>query len=92
MPQAIKDLATLSNYIELDSGYFAKITIQKIFSAVQHLKNFPHIGRIVPEINDPNIREILYRSYRIVYRFKDDEVSILTVFHSSFQSGLKHIK
>ena len=73
MPQAIKDLATLSNYIELDSGYFAKITIQKIFSAVQHLKNFPHIGRIVPEINDPNIREILYRSYRIVYRFKDDK-------------------
>ena len=91
MPQAIKDLERLSNYIEIDSGYYARITIQKIFSAIQHLKKFPHLGRIVPEKNDPNIREILHRNYRIVYRFKDDMIYILTIFHSSFQSGLEHI-
>ncbi|MHA1675296.1 MAG: type II toxin-antitoxin system RelE/ParE family toxin [Promethearchaeota archaeon] len=83
---------TILHYIELDSGYYARITVQKIFSAVEQLKKFPKIGRIVPEKNDPKLREILYRSYRIVYSHVRDEIYILTVFHSSFQGGLEHIK
>ena len=91
MPQAIKDLDTILTYIEIDSGYYAKITIQKIFQAVEQLNRFPQMGRIVSEKNDPNLREILYRSYRIVYQLTDDEIFILTVFHSSFQSGLEQL-
>ncbi|MHA1746004.1 MAG: type II toxin-antitoxin system RelE/ParE family toxin [Promethearchaeota archaeon] len=91
MPQAIKDMDTILSYIEIDSGYFARITIQKIFSAVEQLTKFPQMGRIVSEKNDPNLREILYRNYRIVYKYSNDEIFILTVFHSSFQSGLTKI-
>ena len=91
MPQAIKDLDTILGYIELDSGYYAKITIQKIFSVVEQLKRFPQIGRIVPEKNDPNLREMLYRNYRIVYTYSENDIYVLTVFHSSFQGGLDHL-
>jgi hypothetical protein len=34
----------------------------------------------VPEISNPDIRELIYRGYRIVYRFKGDVLEILTVF------------
>ncbi len=91
MPQALKDLDNISEYIERDSEYYAKITVKKIYSAVNQLKTFPQMGRIVPEKQDPTLREILYRNYRIVYKYKDNEIYILTIFHSSYQSGIKNL-
>jgi toxin ParE1/3/4 len=38
------------------------------------------IGRMVPEIARPEIRELIHRKYRIVYRVKESGVEILTVF------------
>ncbi|MHA1149537.1 MAG: type II toxin-antitoxin system RelE/ParE family toxin [Promethearchaeota archaeon] len=91
MPQALKDLDTISEYIEKDSEYYAKITVQKIFSAVKQLELFPKIGRIVPEKQDPTLREILYRNYRIVYKLSENEIYILTIFHGSYQGGIGHL-
>ncbi len=91
MPQALKDLDTISEYIEKDSEYYAKITVQKIFSAVKQLEKFPQMGRIVPEKQDPTLREILYRNYRIVYKYRDNEIYILTVFHGSYQGGIENL-
>ena len=53
------------------------------FQAVERLENFPLSGRIVPEFGQEYIREIIFGSYRIVYLVGEEEVSILTVFHSS---------
>lgn len=41
------------------------------------------IGRIVPEINIENYREIIYGNYRIIYEYNDKVVNILTVHHSA---------
>jgi toxin ParE1/3/4 len=41
------------------------------------------IGRIVPEAGSEDVREILYRSYRIIYRVKSERVDVLKVIHSS---------
>ena len=38
-----------------------------MFEAVKRLEIFPRSGRIVPEIGQEDIREILFGSYRIVY-------------------------
>jgi len=35
------------------------------------------------ELNNPEIREILFGSYRIVYRVKDELVEILTIYHGA---------
>jgi plasmid stabilization system protein ParE len=37
-------------------------------------------GRTVPETGNPDIRELIYRGYRIVYRLNGDQIDILTVF------------
>ena len=54
-----------------------------MLAAVERLADFPNSGRIVPELKDPAIREILFGSYRIVYRVKGDVVEVLTVYHGA---------
>ena len=50
---------------------------------VSHLKQFPKIGRKVPEYNDPNLREILYKSYRVIYLIKKEHLEVISVIHGS---------
>ena len=65
---AISDLDSIRDYIARDSEYYADIFIEKIITAVENLEEFPEIGRIVPEAEERNIREILFHNYRIIYR------------------------
>lgn len=55
----------------------------KIFEAAERLELFPESGRIVPELNRKEIREVIFGSYRIIYRIRDKLVEILTVYHSA---------
>ncbi len=80
---AQNNLDSVFNFIAQDSVIYAKQEIKKIIKSVKILKRFPTAGRIVPELKNPEIREILKRPYRIVYRIKDDDlIEIVTVFHS----------
>jgi toxin ParE1/3/4 len=54
-----------------------------VLTAVERLVDFPNSGRVVPERKDPVIREIVFGSYRIVYRFKGKIVEVLTVYHGA---------
>jgi len=54
-----------------------------VLVTVERLADFPNSGRVVPELKDPAIREILFGSYRIVYRVKGDLVEVLTVYHGA---------
>ena len=81
--QAAEDLVSIVNFISLDSEHYARLTATDIIEAVERLMIFPESGRIVPEISMPEIREILLGSYRIIYRFKEDVIEIITVYHSS---------
>ena len=44
------------------------------------LADNPRSGRVVPEISNSDVRELIYRGYRIVYRFKGNVLEIVTVF------------
>ncbi len=81
--QALKDVDAIAEYISLDSLFYAKTFTQKIFNAIERLELFPKSGRIVPEINNKNIREIILGNYRIIYRIKLNLVEIISVYHSS---------
>lgn len=55
--------------------------IKKVYDAVQRLKVFPNMGRVVPEVNILSVREIIFQFYRIIYRIIVDYIEIITVFH-----------
>jgi len=58
-PQALRDLDAIREYIAKDSAHYAGLTVARIFSAVERLIQFPHSGRIVPERDEHEIREVI---------------------------------
>ena len=87
--QARADLESIVAYYEEVSPAFALVFEEKVLEKMQRLAQFPRMGRRVPELGDESMREVLYRSYRIVY-FVDEaaeEVDVLMVFHSSRPLG-----
>ena len=60
-----------------------------MFEATRRLEVFPRSGRMIPEAEDEQLREVIYREYRIMYHIDEEnkEVLILTIIHSSRQFG-----
>ena len=81
--RAIEDVQSIQRFIEKDSPHYAQLISQQLIATVERLPVFPQSGRIVPEIDDPAIREIIQGSYRIVYRLIQGEIHILTVHHAA---------
>jgi toxin ParE1/3/4 len=81
-PQAVRDLEAIRDYIADDSPRYAALVIERIIIAVERLTSFPESGRIVPERNDPTIREVIVAPYRVVYRVRP-ALEIATVFRAS---------
>ena len=80
-PEAIEDIEAIASYIERDSPWYAKAVASKIVQTAETIPDFPHIGRIVPEIGNPSIRERFTYSYRIIYRIDTEEILIAAVIH-----------
>ena len=77
------DLAEVADYIAKDSQYYAAAFVQEVRSAAASLSEFAERGQIVPELGDPSIRELLIKSYRLVYRVSPERVRILTLIHGA---------
>ena len=77
------DLNEIYNYISNDSVYYSIKTINKIVDLVNYLKFTPYMGRKIPEYNRENERELIYKSYRIIYRIESDIVFVRRIWHSS---------
>jgi len=82
-PRSVADLEEIRAFIEVDSPAWADLTVRRLVAAVERLREFPDSGRMVPERQLPDLREIVSGKYRIVYRRKPDLVEIATVFRGS---------
>lgn len=81
---AAEDLKSIYDYIARDSKRYAKIQIIRVKSRTQILKSHPQSGKIVPELEQPDIRELTEGNYRIIYKILDDtRIDILTIHHSA---------
>jgi plasmid stabilization system protein ParE len=78
---ALDDLSVIQDYIARDSVYYAEKFVDDAFKATERLSIFPESGRIVPERSDPDFREIIFGSYRIIYKIVGDDVNIVTMIH-----------
>jgi len=81
---AVIDLESIRDYIARDSEYYATEFIRRIIDAVEKLYLLPSIGRKVPELDEENIREIIFYNYRIIYRNEDTKsILILGIIHAA---------
>lgn len=67
-PRAIQDLQEIVRYISFDDPARAESFGRELIAKTRLLVTFPEMGRVVPEFNEPNVREIIHKSYRVVYR------------------------
>jgi len=79
--EATADLQALAEYIAKDSPYYAAAFIREIRDASRSLNEFSERGRIVPELNNPEIRELFIKEYRLIYGIEDARVVILGIVH-----------
>ena len=82
-PKAADNFETICNFIGKDSEFYACMLAKKINEIVTNLPSFPESGRIVPEYQDSNLREIIFQNYRIVYRIKGKFIEIVTISHAA---------
>lgn len=80
-PEAVEDLESIAEYIERDSMFYARSVVSKILEASRNIKEFPLIGRVVPELGDENIRERFIYSYRLMYQLNKQKILIVAIIH-----------
>jgi len=81
-PLALERVAEIGSYIAEDNALAAEKWVHRVFERVGQLGTFPESGRQIPETSRPEIREIVWGNYRIIYRLDTRQVSILTVRHA----------
>ncbi len=81
--RSLNDLESIAEYIAKDSAKYAKITVDGLIKDVMRLSTNPLLGRIVPEVNNDNFRELIKGNYRTIYQYEDAQVNILTIHHSA---------
>jgi plasmid stabilization system protein ParE len=79
--RALQDLESIADYIAQDSPAYAGAVVKNIVSQTRMLVRFPRSGRVVPELDDENIREVFAYSYRIIYRLLEDNITVTAVIH-----------
>jgi toxin ParE1/3/4 len=81
-PLAIVRVAEIAAWIAAERPHASNSLVEELFAAVERLVLFPESGREVPEIQRPEIREVVHKRHRIIYKTNPETIEILTVRHS----------
>jgi toxin ParE1/3/4 len=80
---ASHDVEAAADFIARDSRYYAAVLAREALQASRSLRRFAERGRIVPESNIPEIRELFVQSYRLIFKVTPRDVQILAFIHTS---------
>lgn len=82
---ALSDLERVVAYIAPHNAVAARQMGNQLLDAALSLRAFPEHGRMVPEFRRPELREIIFRSYRIIYRMNhtDKRLEIVRFWHGA---------
>jgi plasmid stabilization system protein ParE len=88
---ALSDLECILGYIVPHNAVAAERLGNQLLDAALSLRTFPERGRMVPEFRRPELREIIFRSYRIIYRMNntDHSLEVIRFWHGA--RGFPHI-
>jgi plasmid stabilization system protein ParE len=78
-PAALADLEEIGLYIARHNPRAAAAWVDKLVDRAEKAAAQPRSGRVVPEVGDPDIREVLLRTYRIIYRIEPGRILVLTI-------------
>ena len=80
---ALRDLkAVQAWYDEQNVPDVGKRTVAEVLWRIEALTDHPDIGRVVPEVGQPFLRELIHPPFRIVYRRDPRNVRVIRVWRS----------
>ena len=82
-PKALDDLVDIEEYIARDNRLAAERWVGRIVTRAAEAARSPRAARVVPEIDDPDVREVFLRDYRIIFRVRDEGILVLRVLHGA---------
>jgi toxin ParE1/3/4 len=84
-PSARGDLADIVGYISRHNADAAARVGYGLITKAEGLADFPELGRVVPEFRRPNLREVVYRSYRVIYRVQPEagRIEVVRFWHGA---------
>lgn len=80
--------AEIFDYISRESPKYASKFFSLLQTDIANLEKFPKMGRIVPERNVNELRELIIGNYRVIYHLNDEYVELITMIHSKQRFGL----
>ena len=83
--QSRQDLREIVTFIARDSASHARRFGNELIDQALAIGAFPEIGRVVPELKIPSVREIVYGAYRIVYELVEapSAVYVIRFWHAA---------
>ena len=78
---AVAQIAAIAEYVSLASPIYAEHLVDRIVARLRQGCEFPESGRVVPEFERADIRELIEWPYRLIYRVHADAIEVLTVVH-----------
>lgn len=80
---AISHLDHIYEYIAFNSPTYAQRMIDRITRRTEQIAGHALSGRKVPEYDTDDIRELIEKPYRIIYRIKPNQIDIIAVIHGA---------
>ncbi len=78
-PSARADLESIVRFIARQNSDAAARVGYELIVRAEGLAAFPQMGRVVPEFQQEDLREIICRSYRIIHRVRPQQQRIEVV-------------
>lgn len=80
---SLRHLLDIYEYISQNSPLYAQRMVDRLTKRSEQIADFPLSGRTVPEYSANDIREIIEKPYRIIYRVNSNQIDILAVIHGA---------
>jgi addiction module RelE/StbE family toxin len=84
-PEAQAHLDGIYQYLKRDAPFYAQGVVDKLTRRSEQLVEHPHSGRMVPNYDTQNLRELIVFPYRLIYRVMADRLDVIAVFHGAQQ-------
>ena len=81
--QGCSTLDEAIGYVAQDSLTAAQHLLESALDSAESLSVFSERGRVVPELQQPNVRELLVQRYRLIYEVFDTKVEVLAFIHGA---------
>ena len=80
---ALSQLEAIRDYLAQTSPEYARRIIERLLNRSEQIAAFPRSGRMVPEYEIDEVRQVVESAYRIIYLIKEEQIEVLAVVHTS---------